>query len=335
VIDDRRVRAVAAVAGLLAGAQLAAACTSASVARREPEPGIMSKHASKPAPSAGPTGAPPSVPSLPVPVALPPRFYGVTIDDISHLKRIVASLRGLPARPAVRLVMDRGEAAADYRDAAHALAGAGYLMVEPVDSLELKKYSYPAYVDRFREAMRAFGGDVAVWEIGNEVNGDWTGSPDKVAAKVTAAYELVRAAGGSTALTLSYDPGCASTASNDMWNWADTRLSASVRAGLDYVLVSYYAEDCEGHQPSLDEWTAVFTRLRELFPNARLGFGETGTHEDDPVAYKDAELTRYYQLDVPVAGFVGGYFWWYYVEDMLPTQDNPLYQRLVWLMSQR
>jgi hypothetical protein len=66
-----------------------------------------------------------------------------------------------------------------------------------------------------------------------------------------------------------------------------------------------------------------------MFPNAKLGFGESGNSNDrDPVAQKILLLHRYYQLQVQGDDYVGGYFWWYYVEDALPYVNNPLWQAL-------
>jgi hypothetical protein len=48
----------------------------------------------------------------------------------------------------------------------------------------------------------------------------------------------------------------------------------------------------------------------------------------DTVAYKTAYLNRYYRLSIDLPQYAGGYFWWYYAEDMLPYRHNPLYRAL-------
>ena len=63
-------------------------------------------------------------------------------------------------------------------------------------------------------------------------------------------------------------------------------------------------------------------------PASRLGFGEVGTHQGDPAAAKLATLNRYYRLRIGVPGYIGGCFWWYYAEDMLPYRHNPLWHAL-------
>ena len=107
------------------------------------------------------------------------------------------------------------------------------------------------------------------------------------------------------------------------------------RHGLDYALVSYYADDRDGTQPSRGQWTTVFRRLRTLFPHAKLGFGEVGTNQGDRPARKLATLNRYYRLRIDVPGYIGGYFWWYYAEDMVPDQDNVLWRAFSSVITSR
>jgi hypothetical protein len=259
------------------------------------------------------------------------RFYGVTVDDVSKLGQIVTSLAhlpGKPAKPAVRIVLDPGMQPADYREAVQAIGKVAYLMAEPVDSSEVTSYTTREYVNRFRRYVAAFGSQVALWEVGNEVNGDWLGPANRVTADIAGGYDVVRNNGGRTALTLSYEPHCAADAAHDMWTWAAKHIPRDMKLGLDYVLVSYYEEDCNGYQPAAKEWDTVFRRLHTMFPHAKLGFGEVGTHQKDRVAYKIAYLNRYYRLRIDVPGYIGGYFWWYYAEDMLPYQHSPLWRAL-------
>jgi hypothetical protein len=259
---------------------------------------------------------------------LPARFYGVTVDDVTRLHQIVSSLAHLPSKPAVRIVLDPGLGPAAYRDAVRAIGKVAYVMAEPVDSSEVIGHTTREYVDRFRRYLDAFGTEIPLWEVGNEVNGDWLGPANKVTADIAGAYDLVRKAGHKTALTLSYEPGCAGDPSHDMWTWAARDVPQDMKDGLDYVLVSYYEEDCGNHRPSHTEWEQVFGRLHIMFPHARLGFGEVGTYPSDRVSYKIDYLNRYYRLRIDRPQYVGGYFWWYYAEDMIPYQHNPLWHAL-------
>jgi hypothetical protein len=257
------------------------------------------------------------------------RIYGVTIDEVTNLNQIVASLVHLPGRPMVRIPFDPGMEPADYAQAVDELGRVADIMAEPVDSSEVTGYTTAQYIARFGRYLDAFKDKIAIWEIGNEVNGNWLGPLNVVRQDIEGAYAAVRRAGGRTALTLSYEPDCG----DDMFAWSASNVPAAMRAGLDYVLVSYYAEECNGTQPSTAQWTAVFRRLHTLFPHAKLGFGEVGTNQGDPVAYKLATLDRYYGLRIDVPGYIGGCFWWYYTEDMVPYQRNTLWAGLASIIT--
>jgi len=57
--------------------------------------------------------------------------------------------------------------------------------------------------------------------------------------------------------------------------------------------------------------------------------GECGTQA---VNKKQALLTKYYRMKVNVPAFVGGYFWWYFRQDMVP-KTKPLWKTLNQLIS--
>jgi hypothetical protein len=278
--------------------------------------------------------AAPSVTTRPTPAAaplrpLPSTLSGVTLDDISDPGPIVASLAALPTKPIARVVFDPNTSPADYADAISALHPVAYLMGELVDSSAAKSYSVASYRQKTADFVNAFGRQVDLWEIGNEVNGEWVGqTPDEV-AKIQAAYQVVTAAGGRTALTLYYNPNCWEQPANEMFTWANANVPAAIKAGLDYVFISYYPEDCNNYWPSRATWQSVFDQLHQMFPKAKLGFGESGNSNDrDSVAQKIALLDRYYRLRINGDHYVGGYFWWYYVEDALPHESNPIWQAL-------
>jgi hypothetical protein len=258
----------------------------------------------------------------------PARLYGVTIDDVTRLDQIVASLAHLPRRVTARIAFDPGLPPAYYQQAVDAISKVAAIMAEPVDSSEVTGYTTPQYVGRFRDYLAAFGSRVAIWEVGNEVNGNWLGPASTVQADIVGAYDVISKAGARTALTLTYEPGCSGGPSYDMWAWAARNIPPAMKQGLDYVLVSYYEEECNGYRPAPQDWDRIFGRLHAMFPHAQLGFGEVGTNQDDSVGYKLAYLNRYYRLRINVPGYIGGYFWWYYAEDMIPYQHNPLWQGL-------
>jgi hypothetical protein len=266
---------------------------------------------------AGVVGLPSALPASPAPHrSSPARTWGVTLDDVTHSRALARSLRALPERATARVVFDQGRKPSTYAGALRRIHPVAAVMGQPVDSSETTSYSVAQYRSRFAAYVAAFPHAVDIWEIGNEVNGEWTGRPADVVAKTLAGYRLAAAAGKPTALTLYYNPGCADDAAHRMFTWARTRLPATLRNKPGYVLISYYPSDCNDYWPSPARWQQVFDRLHGLFPHSRLGFGEAGTTKRSVTqARRAALLHRYDRVDVRGDRFVGGGFWWSFSED--------------------
>ncbi len=289
--------------------------------------GAVERHWSRPTPSAPATAPSPAV----APAsgrALPSPLYGVTVDSIGNLSTIVTGVQRLPEVPTTRIYFDVKEPARYYSAAVDALQPVSFLMGELLDSSDEKKISAPAYNRRVKSYLATLGNKIDLWEIGNEVNGNWTGRYRVVETKLTDAYDDVAAAGHRSALTLYYNVGCGDGASElDPLAFSAQYVPQSVRDGLAYVLLSYYEDDCNNLRPSQATWTQYFQQLHALYPNAQLGFGEIGL--DQPVTASteaDAEsvMRYYYGLKIALPYYVGGYFWWYYNEDCLPYDMAPL-----------
>jgi hypothetical protein len=249
------------------------------------------------------------------PRAIPAPVLGVTLDDVSDLPAILSSLARLPRKPTVRVVFDAGVPAARYKDAVRTLHAKAFVMGELLDSSAMKSVGLEDYRSRAGEYLSALGADVDVWEVGNELNGEWLGADAE--SKAAAAFDAVKAAGGRTALTLFYNEGCWEKPENEMFRWTAERVPRRLRDGVDYALLSWYEDECHGLRP---DWTKVFARLGALFPRAGLGFGEIGTKKESG---KAAMIRRFYGMRPPSPRFVGGYFWWFFKEDMVP-EDAPL-----------
>jgi len=253
---------------------------------------------------------------------LPKRVWGVTVDAVDPLPDIVESLSKLPVRPTTRIVFDEFVPATEYVDATTQIHTVSDVMGEILDSFYVSQYSVSEYTARTTEYLGLLAGNVDVWEIGNEVNGEWLCSTNAssctaqqtkdVVAKIQGAHDLVVQHGGKTALTLYYNENCWSDPANEMFAWTETNLPEALRQSLGWVLVSYYEDDCNGLQP---DWESVFSKLATLFPNAKLGIGECGTTK---AASKAEYVTRYYTMVLSQPRFVGGFFWWYYRQDMVP-----------------
>lgn len=258
-----------------------------------------------------------SRPTLPIPTPM----TGVTLDDISNLDAALTSLKSISKVPTTRIVFDERVPASYYRNAAIQIRNVSYVMGEILDSYYVKDYSVQAYLDRTKEYLSTLGDVVDIWEVGNEINGEWLGNNSDVVAKMTGAYDLVKAVGKTTELTLYYNKDCWEKPANEMFIWAQNNIPDRMKQGLDYVLISYYEEDCNGLRP---DWSQVFTQLHAMFPNSKIGFGETGTTN---TAEKADYITRYYGMQLNVPNYVGGYFWWYFKPDMIPY-TQPLLKTL-------
>jgi hypothetical protein len=255
----------------------------------------------------------------PEPRPLPPYLAGVTVDDISDISGIISAERRFPITPVTRLYFDVTQTPAAYSRTVQELRPVSYLLGELLDSSDETQVSVAGYRRRALEFVASFGEKVDVWEVGNEVNGSWTGPYPVVSAKLTAGYDVVAARGLRTALTLYYNAGCGDGPGElDPLAFSRRYVPTHVRDGLTYVFVSYYPDECGYLRPTALAWTRFFAALHALYPRALVGFGEIGLSNPVTTAtikYAKAEIAYYYGLRVPLAYYVGGYFWWYYAED--------------------
>jgi len=279
---------------------------------------------------AGAAGLPwPAAADPPAPAAavIPDRtpLFGVTVDDIGHLGHTASALAELPNRPAVRIYFDVRQPARYYATAVRRISRAGAVMGELLDSSDEKAISVAGFQARAESYLRALGAAVSIWEIGNEVNGNWTGPYPVVAAKLTEAYNDVAAAGGRTALTLyanNFGPDHCGDGRAELTpaQFSDRYVPASVRRGVSYVLLSYYPTQCRGREPSAAQVRQALRQLHGIYPGAALGFGEVGL--PDPVTGASLRTAGQimhwaYGLNLGLPYYIGGYFWWYGAEDAL------------------
>jgi hypothetical protein len=253
----------------------------------------------------------------------PARIWGVTVDRVQPLDAILEAVRALPRRMTVRVVLDDGVPPETYRDLIEGLAPGADVMAELADSYDFKTLDRPGMAEKTRRYLDAFGPQVAIWEVGNEVNGDWLGPEAEVVAKVTDAFDQVKARGGRTALTLYYWGGPDGLAPEiHMARWALAHLPARMLVGLDYVFVSYYEDYFPArHRP---DWERVFHVLGRAFPDSLLGLGEVGALRD---GNHEDRVRRYYGLRVDHPRYVGGCFWWTFATDMVP-RARPMWRAL-------
>jgi hypothetical protein len=252
-----------------------------------------------------------------------PKIFGVTVDAVGNLSSIVTSLSNHQKKMTTRIVFDEWIPAFEYINAVNQIHNVSYIMGEILDSYYMNQYDTAQYRQRVNDYINTLGTKVDLWEIGNEVNGEWLGSIPEVINKINIAYNLVKQRKNIrlTSITLYYNKNCWENPQNEMFRWVNEQLPMKMRYGLDYVWVSYYEDDCNNYQPN---WQQVFDSLHVLFPNSKLGIGECGTVKS---AKKASYIKRYYKMNITTPNYAGGYFWWYYKQDCVPW-TKPLWATL-------
>ena len=251
-------------------------------------------------------------------------LYGVTIDRITGIARVIANERSWSQRATTRVYFSASEPATYYESAVAELSAVGQVMGELLDSSDATRVSTVAYQSRVESYLSTLGSTVAIWEIGNEVNGDWTGPYGTGSAKLTEAYQDVAARGARSALTLYANEygsdNCGDgTAELTPVQYSQAYVPASVRAGVTYVFESYYPTQCAGIFPTAAQVGAEMAQLHALYPDALVGFGEVGLPH--PTAKRTLVTAKKvmawaYGLDPGLGYYVGGYFWWYGRQDV-------------------
>jgi hypothetical protein len=344
------------------------------------------------------------------PHPVPDFFWGVTATNVNNVAEITEALKDLgkafPDRREgelppiiVRVTFNHDESNKDflqnlkkYQYAVSQISQYAYVMGEIADSDEWWPYlahdsdqstsGHNNYRARTKQLVETMGDCVQVWEIGNEVNGEWAGSKHepfdnsdsmrrKIGKQIAEAYDEVQKYNKlvpperqkKTALTVYYNddgendclPGHKEPYAMLTWARADY-IPAEVKDNLNYVLISYYEnkKDCPGLKQEAKDFVKTFGDLAGIFRHAKLGFGEVGykatcpeDDNDDSTRVNSLEcicgkascpskdycigqanyLTKYYltfnrniidelkRQKAPFS-FVGGYFYWYFVQDM-------------------
>jgi hypothetical protein len=313
---------------------------------------------------------------------LPLPIHGVTVADYnfagnqtdirnpSYLSEVQNSLDSFADTPTARIVYTvevvsgggegskgtEGAVASSYLTAMQTLKGVSrppYILGEVLDSSYTGCFSLADHDGRwiqYVDPVKGLGKYVDVWEVGNEINGNWLDSADAVQSclwtvpnttdatvvqKMIDAYNIVRAQGYLAELTLYY-PGQESVCGNgnpdpfEPITWVTANVPLKMRNGMDYVLISYYHSDCPGGiDPTPATWGHFFTAVQNLFPNAQIGFGEWGyscsesTCEYPSVSKRTSLINQGYSLDPTSLPFssnwVSGVFYWEFNDDAVPS----------------
>ena len=289
-----------------------------------PAPSAGSPGSAPASPAARPTSPPAGSPAPRAPLGRTP-LWGVTIDGTGGLASMVRTLAGLPRRATARVYFSVTEPARYYAAAVRRISRVSAVMGELLDSSDARRISVRAFGARTESYLHALGRQVSIWEIGNEVNGNWTGPYPAGAAKLARAYDDVTRAGGRTALTLyanQFGPDHCGDGRAEPTPVQFTRryVPARVAHGIGYVLLSYYPTQCGGREPSPDLLRQALVQLHRYYPGAALGFGEVGLPHPVTTASlgRADQIMRWaYSLRPRLRYYIGGYFWWYGAQDAL------------------
>ena len=241
--------------------------------------------------------------------ATPPLYFnGLTIEsplalDEQQWKKIEA----IPTPVVIRIVFDKDTEPDKYISVLDRLYSLKfpdtgkrkvYLMGEFLDSDFLAKYKwvcdrgsgctadeesssrfhdYKTRIDRYLDVLDRF---IDIWEVGNEVNGEWADEgcvkdsddkckykkvagrrvsvmparPDLTAEKIRYAIDKVKEKGKPVALTLIHQPECTTWDDNTMFEWARNNLRPKLDdVTINYLLISYYEDNCDKGKKTIDE----------------------------------------------------------------------------------
>lgn len=290
---------------------------------------------------------------------IPTPIHGITVADgrvrdirkTKYLNEVVESLSNLTSTPTVRLTYalegsdsNKGAKASTYLSATKAISKKAYVFAEVLDSAYEFCFDVAAHEARWNDYVSTLGDYVDIWEVGNEINGNWLDNSDPVpikgqrcpwkipdttdkdvVTKMINAFHIVKKARKTAALTLYYEPNPACTTSMgpayDPISWATQNIPADMKAGLDYVLLSYYRDKCLNFRP---DFAVLFTQFHNIFPNAKLGMGEWGYSHGKPNKAKLTDLLNEgYSIHPDVPNWVGGVFFWEFGSDAVPYDLKP------------
>lgn len=262
-----------------------------------------------------------------------PIWWGVTIDRTDNYETILDSVAALTAgtgvQPIVRIVFDEFVPAGDYVPmVGYAQAVGVRVMGEILDSAAMDQTTLATFQARVAEYVDTFP-QIDVWEIGNEVNGEWLGSDVVAKIEYAAAYVKQADPTDTTLLTLFWQIGTGEP-DHAVFDWAAANVSSALWANVDVIGLSVYV----GTAPlgmSLDE---VFGRLLAMYPNQQFVISETDYGSADttnawwwgnpsaPNAVVRRRFARWmYRVALGYDRSPAGVFWWNYTTEMAPPSD--------------
>ena len=256
-------------------------------------------------------------------------WWGITVDRTTQYPAVVQSasdlVDGAPADAFMRVVFDELVPATSYDGIVAAATAANVHVVgEILDSSAMSKYPLAQWQSRVDEYVAHFPA-LDVWEVGNEVNGEWLGP--QVQEKIEYAARHVKAThpGATTMLTFYWQMGTAGSGATSLFQWIHDHVTPALAADVDVLALSAWIGDA----PLGIAHDEVFERLHALFPSQRIVIGELGywspgttqawwwRSQANPTTTVRQALARHmYLANLAFPYGLGGNFWWYYYDEM-------------------
>lgn len=222
-------------------------------------------------------------------------MIGITLDNPWQHKAIITTLKSLKRKIHVRIVFDLNVDLSEYKIPVQEISKYAFIVGMVCDSFYVKNLTPFQYFSRCLCLKDLYQSYVSIWEIGNEINGDWLGK--EIERKLESG--LMVFAGQQKAITLYADE------KESYYKFINDNFD--LLSKMQYIFISEYPEDNNEHHVDLKRFAKEMLKF-----NAYWGFGECGTKIKSK---KVSEFRRYYKT-IQTAyfkepNFVGGYFWWY------------------------
>jgi hypothetical protein len=163
------------------------------------------------------------------------------------------------------------------------------------------------------------------WEVGNEVNGSWTGTEMSQKIEYAAAQVKKRFPDKKVCLTF-YWTSIEDTMESALFNWIETNVTPQITKNIDCVALSIYTDQ----QPLGFLWDTILTMLSDRFPDKSVIVGEMALADPSVDTYfyenknsgSKAKMASTYIKNRYAHAFAtpnstGGGFWWYYDQEMV------------------
>lgn len=281
--------------------------------------------------------------------------FGITIEDLSDYEQKLDMAKA-QGNDYVRIVFDSKKdftfanerTFKIYDNAIYYAKNIGLeIMGEVLDSeLWPKDITVDEYRQRTHNLANHYKGKISVWEIGNEINGNWIGgdndpiSDSQIVDSINAAADDIKIIDSNlkTVITLYWGEGAFKDDSHPLFIWINKwKKNKNFGNNIDIIALSIYPQ----YDPVGTSFDIMINKLHEKFPDKKIMIGEFGYFndpKDDSQPYwwhsKDiVEIQKYLieQYYISMMGYdysIGGGFWWNF-SDMTNNELYSTYKNVI------